>query len=169
MKIPPLYLTYVFSQKEFENNFLHKIEISSYFEEKPFLNKEDLIKILELDNAYFYKNSVRFFNEEVNGFLKMPENFHLEIDENDPQVNLVILLKMRIQTITQTRFNSLQDEMKKLRSEMEQMRGELFLIILQKFHFFFYRNYRVHGQSTKHSASGIDIWERWSKQQQQPS
>jgi len=125
MKIPPLFLTYVFSQKEFESNFYHKIEISSYFQEKTFLTKEDLTKILELDNAYFYKNSVRYFNEEVGAFLRLPDNFHLEIDENDPEVNLVLLIKMRNQTVNQTRFNSLQDELKQLRSEVQNMRGDL--------------------------------------------
>lgn len=123
MKIPPLYLTYVFSQKEFQSHFFHRVEISSYFEEKTFLTKEDLIKILESDNAYFYKNSLRYFNEEVSAFLKLPESFHLEIDENEPEVNLVLLIKNRNQTINQTKFFSLQDELKQLRSEMQQMKG----------------------------------------------
>ena len=125
MKIPPLFLTYVYSRKEFDCHFFHKIEISSYFEEKPFLTKEDLIKLLEEDNAYFYKNSVRYYNEELNAFLKLPDSFHLEIDENDPEVNLVLLIKMRNQTINQARFHVLEDEMKQLHNELQQIRSNI--------------------------------------------
>ena len=124
MKIPPLFLTYVYTQKEYESHFYHKIEISSYFEEKPFITKEDLIKILESDNAYFYKNSVRYFNEEINAFLKLPDSYQLEIDENDPEVTLVLLIKMRNQTINQTKFHSMEDELKQLRSELQQMKSK---------------------------------------------
>ena len=125
MKIPPLFLTYVYSRKDFDCHFFHKIEISSYFEEKPFLTKEDLIKLLEEDNAYFYKNSVRYYNEELNAFLKLPDSFHLEIDENDPEVNLVLLIKMRNQTINQARFHVLEDEMKQLHNELQQIRSNI--------------------------------------------
>ena len=135
MKIPPLYLTYVYSTKDYENNFYHKVEISSYFEEKAFLTKEDLIKILEDDSAYFYKNSVRFFDEEINAFVKLPENYHLTIDENDPEVSLVLLIKPRNQTISQARFNTLQDKVDQLHSELLQLKG--FSLIFLKFHSFF--------------------------------
>ena len=123
MKIPSLYLTYIYSAKDIDNpKCFHKVEISSFFETNQMLKKQDLILILEKDGAYFYKDSIRYFNFDKSSFFKLPEDFNYEIEFGE--FDLVLLIKNRNATINKAKFDSLEKEVQLLKTKLEEMAGK---------------------------------------------
>lgn len=122
MKIPSIYLTYIYSAKDIDNpNRFHQVEISSFFETKQILKKDDLILILEKDGAYFYKDSIRYFNLDKKSFFKLPEDFQYDI--NVEEFDYVFLIKNRNATINKARFDYLEKEVQLLKIKLQEMAG----------------------------------------------
>lgn len=129
MKIPFLYLTYIYSGKDIDNpKCYNKVEISSFFQTNQILKKEDLIQILEKDGAYFYKDSIRYFDFDKNSFFKLPEDYNYEVDFGE--LNLLLLIKNRNATINKVRFESLEKEVQLLKTKIQEMAGKNILKLI---------------------------------------
>ena len=56
--------------------------ISKYLKDRSLLNYKDIVDLLKSDGAQFYPNSIRYYNPYSQAYLRMEEDFTLELSSN---------------------------------------------------------------------------------------
>ena len=117
MKLPKLYINYIFDINEIENP--NQVEISNYIKlsNKFTLNFDEIIIILENDSESFDGQNIRYFDTEKKVFILINPQFEVKIDQSNPNLELLLLLK---------RDNpKIKKEIQKLSKEIMEIKEEL--------------------------------------------
>ena len=85
------------SSSEVTENIVHQVhheKILDCLEQNHFvLKKEDIIFLLKDDGADFIDDSIRIYEPAEDNYFQVPDDWELEVDENDPEFSLLFWIK----------------------------------------------------------------------------